>query len=148
MKPLRAAVLAVAITTLCLPAARAGTAPPPAAPGTPARPSQPAPLSRQEAIAETAPAPVPGKVSYIAAVVDPQTRAVAVRIVADNPGGALKKDLCVKVRIHSSTRHHGLLAPVSTPSAACRSTPIRISRRPWSRSSPSGRATPPRRWSG
>lgn len=66
-----------------------------------------------EVIAETAPDPLPGKVSYIAAVVDPQTRAVAVRIVADNPGGALKKDLYVKVRIHSSTEHRGLLAPVS-----------------------------------
>ncbi|HKI85932.1 MAG TPA: efflux RND transporter periplasmic adaptor subunit [Thermoanaerobaculia bacterium] len=66
-----------------------------------------------DVITETAPQPVPGKVSYIAAVVDPQTRAVAVRIVADNPGGALKKDLYVKVRIHSSTEHRGLLAPVS-----------------------------------
>jgi cobalt-zinc-cadmium efflux system membrane fusion protein len=66
-----------------------------------------------EVITETAPDPVPGKVSYIAAVVDPQTRAVAVRIVADNPAGALKKDLYVKVRIHSSTEHKGLLAPAS-----------------------------------
>jgi len=66
-----------------------------------------------EVITETAPDPVPGKVSYIAAVVDPETRAVAVRIVAENPAGALKKDLYVKVRIHSSTKHHGLLAPVS-----------------------------------
>jgi len=66
-----------------------------------------------EVITETAPNPVPGKVSYIAAVVDPQTRAVAVRIVADNPGGALKKDLYVKVRINSSTEHRGLLAPAS-----------------------------------
>lgn len=66
-----------------------------------------------EVITETAPDPIPGKVSYIAAVVDPQTRAVAVRIVADNPGGALKKDLYVKVRIHSSTEHRGLLAPAS-----------------------------------
>jgi membrane fusion protein, heavy metal efflux system len=66
-----------------------------------------------EVISETAPEPVAGKVSYIAAVVDPQTRAVAVRIVADNPGGALKKDLYVKVRIHSSSEHRGLLAPVS-----------------------------------
>ncbi len=66
-----------------------------------------------EVLTETAPDPVPGKVSYIAAVVDPQTRAVAVRILADNPGGALKKDLYVKVRIHSSTGHQGLLAPTS-----------------------------------
>ncbi len=66
-----------------------------------------------EVISETAAAPIPGKVSYIAAVVDPQTRAVAVRIVADNPGGALKKDLYVKVRIHSGTEHRGLLAPAS-----------------------------------
>jgi membrane fusion protein, heavy metal efflux system len=66
-----------------------------------------------EVIAETAPEPVVGKVAYIAAVVDPQTRAVAVRIVADNPGGALKKDLYVKVRLHSSVEHQGLLAPAS-----------------------------------
>ncbi|HEV7502303.1 MAG TPA: efflux RND transporter periplasmic adaptor subunit [Vicinamibacteria bacterium] len=55
----------------------------------------------------------PGTVNYIAAFVDPNTRAIAVRIVAANPKGVLKKDLYVNVSIHSKRDASGILVPVS-----------------------------------
>jgi cobalt-zinc-cadmium efflux system membrane fusion protein len=57
--------------------------------------------------------PLPGKVTYIAALVDPGTRAVAVRVEAANPGEALKRDLYVQVAVHSQRESRGLLVPVS-----------------------------------
>jgi cobalt-zinc-cadmium efflux system membrane fusion protein len=55
----------------------------------------------------------PGTVGNIAALVDPDTRSVAVRVVAENPGGVLKKQMYVRVLIHSRTESTGLLVPVS-----------------------------------
>ena len=61
-----------------------------------------------------APGPaIVGKVDYIAAFVDPNTRAVAVRIVAPNPNEVLKRDLYVRVRIESRRETTALLVPVS-----------------------------------
>lgn len=57
--------------------------------------------------------PFPGKVDYVAAMVDPATRATAVRIVARNHRDILKKDLYVRVSIQSRRESKGLLAPVS-----------------------------------
>jgi len=57
--------------------------------------------------------PITGKVDYISALVDPTTRAVAVRIVAPNPHEALKRDLYVRTEIQSSRQSTGLLVPVS-----------------------------------
>jgi cobalt-zinc-cadmium efflux system membrane fusion protein len=54
-----------------------------------------------------------GTVQNISAVVDPDTRAVAVRVVAENPGGALKQQQYVRVLIHSAAGTSGLMAPVS-----------------------------------
>jgi cobalt-zinc-cadmium efflux system membrane fusion protein len=54
-----------------------------------------------------------GTVQNIGAVVDPDTRAVAVRVIADNPGDALKQQMYVRVLIHSKTEIPGLMAPVS-----------------------------------
>ncbi|MGE5124794.1 MAG: efflux RND transporter periplasmic adaptor subunit, partial [Betaproteobacteria bacterium] len=56
---------------------------------------------------------LPGKVEYVSALVDPTTRAVAVRVAARNPNGALRKDLYVRVTIQSRRDSTGLLAPVS-----------------------------------
>lgn len=58
-------------------------------------------------------APIQGRVDYIAAIVDPTTRAIAVRIVAPNPNGVLKRDLYVNVAIQAGRESTGLLAPVS-----------------------------------
>lgn len=57
--------------------------------------------------------PITGKVGYISALVDPTTRAIAVRIVAPNPQEALKRDLYVNVEIQSNRERKGLLVPVS-----------------------------------
>jgi cobalt-zinc-cadmium efflux system membrane fusion protein len=54
-----------------------------------------------------------GTVENVAAVMDPDTRAVAVRVVVENPGGALKNQMYVRVLIHSKTGTPGLMAPVS-----------------------------------
>ncbi len=56
---------------------------------------------------------LPGRVDYISALVDPATRAIAVRIVAKNPRGTLRKDLYVRVTIHSRRDLRGLRAPAS-----------------------------------
>jgi cobalt-zinc-cadmium efflux system membrane fusion protein len=54
-----------------------------------------------------------GRVDNISALVDPDTRSVAVRVVVENPGGYLKKQAYVRVLIHSRTESAGLLVPVS-----------------------------------
>ena len=54
-----------------------------------------------------------GKVDNIAALVDPDTRAVAVRVVVDNPGDLLKKQMYVRVRVVARQESRGLLIPVS-----------------------------------
>jgi membrane fusion protein, heavy metal efflux system len=57
--------------------------------------------------------PIAGKVDYIAALVDPTTRAISVRIVASNPNEVLKRDLYVRAAIQSHRESSGLLVPVS-----------------------------------
>ena len=54
-----------------------------------------------------------GRVDYIAALVDPNTRAVSVRIVVANPAGLLKRDLYVNVQLHAQSETKGILVPVS-----------------------------------
>jgi cobalt-zinc-cadmium efflux system membrane fusion protein len=54
-----------------------------------------------------------GTVGNISALVDPNTRAVAVRVVVANPGEALKKQMYVRVLIHARQDSDGLLIPVS-----------------------------------
>jgi membrane fusion protein, heavy metal efflux system len=58
-------------------------------------------------------APHPGKVSNIAALVDPNTRAIAVRLEVPNTGQLLKRDLYVSVTIHSRAESVGVIVPVS-----------------------------------
>jgi cobalt-zinc-cadmium efflux system membrane fusion protein len=55
----------------------------------------------------------PGTVDNIGALVDPDTRSVAVRVVAENPDGVLKKQAYVRVLIHSQKESTGLLLSVS-----------------------------------
>ena len=54
-----------------------------------------------------------GTVSYIGAFVDPNTRTTPVRIVTQNPGGLLKKDMFVDAVIHTGMRSNMLVVPVS-----------------------------------
>lgn len=54
-----------------------------------------------------------GSVTNVSAEVDPDTRASTARVVVANPGGALKKQMYVDVRIESRQARRGLLVPVS-----------------------------------
>ena len=54
-----------------------------------------------------------GKVDNISALVDPNTRSVQVRVVVDNPGNLLKKQMYVRVLIQARQESTGLLIPVS-----------------------------------
>ena len=59
------------------------------------------------------PSPITGQVAYVSALVDPASKAAAVRILAPNPRGVLKRDMLVNVAIRASEGRNGLLVPVS-----------------------------------
>ena len=54
-----------------------------------------------------------GSVDNISALVNPDTRSVVARVVVDNPGGFLKKQMYVRVRLQARQDSTGLLVPVS-----------------------------------
>jgi len=54
-----------------------------------------------------------GRVDNVAALVDPDTRSVQVRVVTENPGNFLKKQMYVRVLIQARQQSTGLLIPVS-----------------------------------
>jgi cobalt-zinc-cadmium efflux system membrane fusion protein len=56
---------------------------------------------------------LPGTVDKISALVDPDTRAVTVRVVVDNSHHALRKQMYVRVLIHSRNESSGVLIPIS-----------------------------------
>ncbi len=58
--------------------------------------------------------PLDGRVDYVGAVVDPGTKATAVRILAGNRDGLLKRDMFVRVDIHSTRKRTGILIPVAS----------------------------------
>jgi len=58
-------------------------------------------------------ASLPGTVDKISDLVDPDTRAVAVRVVADNPGHVLRKQMYVRTLIQARSATSALLVPVS-----------------------------------
>ena len=67
-----------------------------------------------DVITDASRAPIPGRVDYIAALADPGTKAVQVRIVTPNNNHVLRRDMFVRVQIKSAAEHHGLLVPVSS----------------------------------
>jgi membrane fusion protein, heavy metal efflux system len=66
-----------------------------------------------EVIVSAAAQTYPGVVDNISAIVDPNTRSIGVRVVARNPDGILKKQMYVRVLIHSRNQNAGVLIPVS-----------------------------------
>jgi cobalt-zinc-cadmium efflux system membrane fusion protein len=56
---------------------------------------------------------LPGTIGNVAAQVDPNTRSVAVRVVTNNPGEVLRKQMYVRVLIHARQDSTGMLVPVS-----------------------------------
>lgn len=59
------------------------------------------------------PRPLAGRVDYVAALVDPATKATQVRVVVPNTGHLLKRDMYVTATIHSTKDKRGILLPVS-----------------------------------
>ncbi len=57
--------------------------------------------------------PMNGTVDNISALVNPDTRAVLARVVVENPHNLLKKQMYVRVKIHSRASTQGFLVPVS-----------------------------------
>jgi membrane fusion protein, heavy metal efflux system len=55
-----------------------------------------------------------GRVDYVAALVDPSTKATAVRVLVPNTGGLLRRDMLVNVEIRSDRQRTGLLVPVAS----------------------------------
>ena len=56
---------------------------------------------------------LPGTVTNVGPVVDPDTRSVTARVQVANPDGALKQQMFVQVHIQSGRESQGLLLPVS-----------------------------------
>jgi len=54
-----------------------------------------------------------GRISYIGAALDPTTRTLQVRIVTNNPGGKLKKDMYVTAVVHAGAISDALTVPDS-----------------------------------
>ncbi len=52
-----------------------------------------------------------GRISYIAPAMDPNTRTLQVRIVTQNPGQKLKKDMYVTVQVDAGAIRHALSVP-------------------------------------
>ena len=66
-----------------------------------------------EIVTDASAVPMPGRVDYVAALVDPASKAVSVRIVAPNNGLVLRRDMFVSVRIKSAHEHRGVLVPAA-----------------------------------
>lgn len=54
-----------------------------------------------------------GKISYVGAALDPNTRTLQARVVTDNPHEKLKKDMYVSVLLHAGTIENALAVPDS-----------------------------------
>jgi cobalt-zinc-cadmium efflux system membrane fusion protein len=64
-----------------------------------------------DVITDASATPIQGRVDYVSALVDPNSKAVAVRVLAPNLGHVLRKDMFVRVAIHATHEHVGLLVP-------------------------------------
>ena len=72
-----------------------------------------APGDKAQITGTALPQPLTGTAAYVAALVDPATRATSVRIDVVNTGRVLKKDMYVNAAIQSRRTVKGLLIPVS-----------------------------------
>ncbi|MEO8561535.1 MAG: efflux RND transporter periplasmic adaptor subunit [bacterium] len=63
-------------------------------------------------ITGASPAPIQGRVAYVGSLVDPNSKATAVRILAPNPRGILKRDMLVNVSIRAAQAKNALMVGV------------------------------------
>jgi membrane fusion protein, heavy metal efflux system len=66
-----------------------------------------------DVITDASATPLRGRIDYVAALVDPNSKATAVRVLVPNLGHVLRKDMFVRVAIHATHEHTGLLVPTS-----------------------------------
>ena len=57
------------------------------------------------------PGSFPGKISYVSPALDPNTRTLQARIVVDNPGEKLKKDMYCTVTVTAGVLQNALAVP-------------------------------------
>jgi cobalt-zinc-cadmium efflux system membrane fusion protein len=67
-----------------------------------------------DVITDAASLPLSGRVDYVAALVDPTSKAIAVRVLVPNMNHVLRKDMFVHVGIHATHEHTGLLVPTTS----------------------------------
>ena len=67
-----------------------------------------------DVVTDVSPKPVRGVVDYVAPIVDPGTKAATVRVVTENPGQLLKRDMFVRLLVHSRQERTGLLVPLAS----------------------------------
>jgi cobalt-zinc-cadmium efflux system membrane fusion protein len=67
-----------------------------------------------DVVTDASSAPLPGRVDYVAALVDPTSKAIAVRVLVPNLNHVLRKDMFVHVGIHANHEHTGLLVPTTS----------------------------------
>jgi membrane fusion protein, heavy metal efflux system len=67
-----------------------------------------------DVVTDAATAPMEGRVDYVAALVDPTSKAIAVRVLVPNMNHVLRKDMFVHVGIHATHEHTGLLVPTTS----------------------------------
>jgi cobalt-zinc-cadmium efflux system membrane fusion protein len=57
--------------------------------------------------------PLTGVVDYVAPIVDPGTKATTVRVLAENRSQLLKRDMFVRMTVHSKQERTGFLVPLA-----------------------------------
>jgi cobalt-zinc-cadmium efflux system membrane fusion protein len=67
-----------------------------------------------DVITDASTSPLPGRVDYVAALVDPTSKAIGVRVLVPNMNHVLRKDMFVHVGIHANHEHTGLLVPTTS----------------------------------
>ncbi len=56
-----------------------------------------------------------GTVEFVDPVVNPRSRTAGVRVVADNPDGALRPEMLVRAKVHAPGKERAVLIPASAP---------------------------------
>ena len=67
-----------------------------------------------DVVTDAATLPLTGRVDYVAALVDPSSKAIGVRVLVPNMNHVLRKDMFVHVGIHATHEHTGLLVPTTS----------------------------------
>lgn len=57
---------------------------------------------------------IAARVDYVAAIVDPNSKAVSVRVLAPNMNHVLRRDMFVHMNIHANHEHTGILVPTTS----------------------------------